>query len=74
MECRQVMCSKEATMTLDVTVPLAGSGKTFDQEIPYCDDCLGWFYRSFMRKSYNVTVRGITVIKDPDVEFDNYTK
>lgn len=67
MECLQINCHNEATMTLDVTVPYGDSGKTFDQELPYCDNDLGWFYRSFMRKSYRVEVRGITVIKDLDV-------
>jgi hypothetical protein len=74
MECRRINCAQEATMTLDLTVPLGDSGETFNQELPYCDNDLGWFYRSFARKSYKVTIRGITVIKDLDVVFNNLSK
>lgn len=66
--CTQVMCNNQATMTLDLTVPLH-NGDMYEQSVPYCDEDLGWFYRSFMRKSYNVKVRGITILKDLDEEF-----
>lgn len=70
LECTRIDCHKEATVTLDLTIPLGNTDETFDQEIPYCDNDIGWFFRSFSRKSYHVTVRGITVIKDLDDEFD----
>jgi hypothetical protein len=72
-KCTAIRCNKPATMTLDLKVVREKDenhqGYEFEQEIPYCDECLGWFYRSFSRKSYHTTIRGVTILVDLDEEF-----
>lgn len=73
-ECTAVMCDRPPTMTLDLTITVGQEREAMEQEIPYCDDHIGWFYRSFMRKSYDTDVRGITILLDVDDQFKSFDR
>jgi hypothetical protein len=69
-ECRAVVCNKKATMSITVAVTFDFGRDTMIDEVPYCDEHTGWFYRSFSRPSYsNVEVVGINILLDCDTEF-----
>lgn len=65
MECSAIRCHQEATMTLDLRTTYEDDF-THEDSIPYCDDDLGWFYRSFSRKSYQTEILGVTILRDLD--------
>lgn len=68
-ECTAIVCSKEATMEIVTSVTFTNSEPHVDS-VPYCDEHLGWFYRSFSRPSYKeVEVVGINILLDCDTEF-----
>lgn len=67
-KCTAVVCSAPPTMKLRVRV--TSPHVLYVDEIPYCDEHIGWFYRSFSRKSYKgIDVLGIDIIVSVDEEF-----
>ena len=68
-KCTAIVCSKKPTMKLRIRVT-SQRGVDYVGEIPYCDDHIGWFYRSFSGESYeNTEVLGIDIIVSADEEF-----
>ena len=68
--CFSIRCDNEATMAIRLRTRFPGTDDDDYEHAPqYCDDCLGWFYRSFARKSYNTEVLGVDILKDMDEDF-----
>lgn len=68
--CTAIRCHDMPTMALVLRISYPNSLDGFIDEVPYCDEHIGWFYRSFSRKSYeNTEVLGIKILIDADAEF-----
>lgn len=66
--CTEIRCTLRPTMAVLLNLSHPSGG--IDQEIPYCDGHIGWFYRSFSRESYDsVQVCGIKILLSADEEF-----